>query len=125
MHLSQSKPTGKPPKRMTVPYKSYQSEIKIVTTIEVIDTAVKIGLGALINSVAAYFLTMLHQQSEVVKEKLRRRRVLPENVSIHFQKFIDAASRLRVKTADIVDRKCKGLEIPTHYFQLVLTLMRN
>ena len=58
-----------------------------MSPIEVLDTSVKIGLGALISGAAAYFLAKLNHNREIEKERLRRRRELFEEVAEQIEKF--------------------------------------
>ena len=57
-----------------------------MTGIEVIDTAVKIGLGAVITGVASYFIAKSNQKHEVDREHLRRARDTLETVSEELEK---------------------------------------
>ena|SRR5687767_10077874 len=53
----------------------------MITPIEVVDSAVKIGLGALISGIATYLLARANYRKEMQQEHLRRRTDLLEGVA--------------------------------------------
>lgn len=63
-----------------------------MTTLEIVDTAVKIGLGAVISGMSAYSITRLQQKGELQKEKRTRKRELFEKVSTQITLY-DSAFR--------------------------------
>ena len=63
------------------------------TTPEIIDTAVKIGLGALISASGAYWVAHHNHDRDAEKERLRRRRELLEEVAEQVEHFTHAALR--------------------------------
>ncbi|PLY08388.1 MAG: hypothetical protein C0625_02025 [Arcobacter sp.] len=62
---------------------------------ELIDTALKIGLGALISGFATYFVTKLSHKHEVSKEKLNRKMQILEEVSVSMHTYFDAANSIK------------------------------
>jgi hypothetical protein len=59
----------------------------MVTPIEVLDTAVKIGLGALISGAAAYLIATLNHRKDIEKAHAYRRRELLEGVAEQIENF--------------------------------------
>ncbi|UAA39131.1 hypothetical protein KIH87_01825 [Paraneptunicella aestuarii] len=57
------------------------------TLSDIVDTAVKIGLGALISGVATYSVTKLNHDKDIEKSKQNRKRELLEDVSSQAEKF--------------------------------------
>ena len=53
----------------------------MVTSLDILDTAVKIGLGAIITAASAFALASKQHRSDVAKERLRRRQELMESVA--------------------------------------------
>ena len=62
----------------------------MVTPVEIIDTAVEIGLGALISGAAAYWIARLNHDREMEKERTRRRRELFESIAEQVERFTHA-----------------------------------
>lgn len=61
------------------------------TVLDIIDTAVKIGLGALISGVATYSVTKLNHEKDVEKSKQNRQRELLEEISSQAENFSTSA----------------------------------
>jgi len=59
----------------------------MVTAIEVVDTAVKVGLGALISGLSAYALAQRHARLDQARARLNRRDELLELVAESVQSF--------------------------------------
>jgi hypothetical protein len=59
----------------------------MTTPIEVVDSAVKIGLGALLSGVGAFTVARMNHSREIEKERLRRRRELYETVAEQVETF--------------------------------------
>lgn len=59
--------------------------------IDVIDTAVKIGLGALISGVATYYVTVLNHNKETEKDFDRRKKEIIEAIAEDVETFSNAA----------------------------------
>jgi hypothetical protein len=55
--------------------------------LDIVDTAVKIGLGALISGIATYGVTKLNHDKEIVKSKLKRQRELLEEIAAQTEEF--------------------------------------
>lgn len=62
---------------------------------ELIDTALKIGLGALISGLATYFVTKSSQKHEVSKEKLNRKMQILEEASVSMHTYFDAVNSIK------------------------------
>jgi hypothetical protein len=65
----------------------------MVTSLEILDTAVKVGLGALITAGSGYVLARLNHTREAEKERIRRRRELLEKIAEQVETFSHAALR--------------------------------
>jgi hypothetical protein len=63
----------------------------MITPIDVIDTAVKIGLGALISGAAGYWIAKLNHDREIEKDRVHRRRELLESVAEQVETFTQNA----------------------------------
>ena len=57
----------------------------MITWIEIVDTAVRIGLGALISGVLAYLVEKQEHKREVAKELIMRRRDAREQVAAELE----------------------------------------
>ena len=62
-------------------------EVNVITWIDVADSAVKIGLGALIGWLATYSTARLTQKHEIAKEQRARRRELVEGVATQIESY--------------------------------------
>lgn len=58
--------------------------------LSIIDTAVKIGLGALISGIATYWVTKLNHENDIAKTKLKRQRELIEEIAAQTEEFSSA-----------------------------------
>ena len=58
--------------------------------LSIVDTAVKIGLGALISGVATYWVTKLNHENDIAKTKLKRQRELIEEIAGQTEEFSSA-----------------------------------
>lgn len=58
--------------------------------LSIVDTAVKIGLGALISGVATYWVTKLNHENDIAKTKLKRQRELLEEIAGQAEEFSNA-----------------------------------
>lgn len=72
----------------------------MVTTIEVIDTAVKIGLGALISGAAAYLIARLNHNREMEKSQAIRRREMLEGIAEQIETFTHAVLKYWALTGE-------------------------
>jgi len=59
----------------------------MITSLEVVDTAIKIGLGALISGIAAYVTAKFSHTKDIEKTRLLRRMDLLEDVARYVQKL--------------------------------------
>jgi hypothetical protein len=59
----------------------------MATPIDVLDTAVKIGLGALISGIAAYLVAKLNHDRDIEKSRITRRRESLEDIAERLEKF--------------------------------------
>jgi hypothetical protein len=57
------------------------------TMLDIVDTAVKIGLGALITGIATYGVTKLNHDKDIEKSKQNRQRELLEEISSQTEEF--------------------------------------
>lgn len=64
----------------------------MLTKLEIIDTAVKVGLGALITGFTTYFLAKLNHDRTAEKERAERRRSLLESIAQEVATFHQVAS---------------------------------
>ena len=75
-----------------------------VTGLEIIDTAVKIGLGALITGIATYVITALNHDKDLEKQSIRRRRELLEQVSSQIERFWNSYRRYYLVSLEAIHR---------------------
>lgn len=61
-----------------------------LSMLNIVDTAVKIGLGAVISGVSAYWIARLQHNNEIAKIKIKRYRELIEEVSTQVEEFSSA-----------------------------------
>ena len=67
----------------------------IISGVEIIDTAVKVGLGALITGLSSYWLTRANHKYGLEKERVQHRRKMFERIS-------EQVEALDVSTADFI-----------------------
>ncbi len=72
----------------------------MVTHLEIIDSAVKIGLGALIAACSAYLLARQSHSRELEKDHIRRKRELLESVAEQVESFTHIALRYWALSGD-------------------------
>jgi hypothetical protein len=83
----------------------------MITPIDVVDTAVKIGLGALISGLATYAVTVRGHRGELEKERLRRRRELLEAVATDVQSFSHALFKYWALVVELVRVRASGTDL--------------
>lgn len=83
----------------------------MVTTIEVIDTAVKVGLGAIISGCAAYWVARLNHVKEIEKDRLQRRRELLEGIAEQVEEFNQNALKYWAVLSDDTKRPDVNTEL--------------
>jgi hypothetical protein len=84
-----------------------------VTAMEVVDTAVKIGLGALISGLATYWVTKLNHDKELEKQTIRRRRELLEQIAAGVEQFWNEYRRYFLVSLEAIHRAQTDDVIPT------------
>ena len=75
-----------------------------VTALQILDTAVKIGLGALISGIATYFLTRSAHREEARSERRKRRYDAVERVADLVEDFTHVALKFWAAASDIVTK---------------------
>ena len=86
--------------------------LKEVTTLDIIDTAVKIGLGALISGATAYVITRLKYHSDINKELLSRRQILLERVANQVEELNRVYLKYYASMLNFIRDKKEGIEWP-------------
>ncbi len=81
---------------------------------EILDTAVKIGLGAIIGGISTYYVSKLTHDKEMEKERRRRRRELLEEVASKCDSFARQVRDYWALMADWLDAKNPKKELPEH-----------
>ncbi len=79
--------------------------------LDIVDTAVKIGLGALISGVATYFVTSLNHRNDREKDTRVRRRQLIERVAEDIESFCNASLEYWAYVMDFTRQKEAGKEV--------------
>ena len=80
--------------------------------LEIVDTAVKIGLGALISGVATFSITTLNHRNDINKDSRVRRRQLIERVAEDVESFCNASLEYWAYLTDFTRRKENNYSIP-------------
>jgi hypothetical protein len=83
-----------------------------VTGLEILDTAVKIGLGALITGIATYVITALNHDKDLEKQSIRRRRELLEQVSSQVERFWNSYRRYYLVSLEAIHRAKGNEDVP-------------
>lgn len=96
-HVKNSKASGK-------------NMLKEMTTLDIIDTAVKIGFGALISGATAYVITRLKYRSDLNKELLSRRQVLLERVANQVEELNRVYLKYYASMLNFIRDKKEGIE---------------
>ena len=76
-----------------------------ISNLEILDTAVKIGIGALISGVSTYFVTRLQQKGEIEKERGRRQAELLEGIAQQVEIINHIYLKYWAFTTDAIKRK--------------------
>lgn len=90
----------------------------MITSLEIVDTAVKVGLGACISAVSSYALAQANHQREAGKERTQRRRELLESVAEQTEAFSHSALRYWALMAEWTRYQIRGKEIPEERLQM-------
>jgi hypothetical protein len=88
----------------------------MVTPLDIVDTAVKIGLGALISGVAAYFIAKLNHDREAQKAQTTRKRDLLEGIAEQVESFTHTALKYWALTRERATYERDGDEMPETRF---------
>ena len=85
-----------------------------LTWLQVVDSAVKIGLGALISGIATYWVTKLNHSKEIEKQAILRKKDLIEKISQEFEYFWNAFRAYYLVSLEYIHRFQIGEEIPDY-----------
>jgi hypothetical protein len=88
-----------------------------VSVLEIVDTAVKIGLGALITGLATYIITKLNHDKDLEKQSIRRRRELLEQIATNVEHFINSYRRYFLVSLEVVHRTQIGEDYPSGMYE--------
>jgi hypothetical protein len=91
----------------------------VITPIDVLDTAVKIGLGAVISGAGAYWLAKLNHDRELEKQQAQRRRELLEAVAEQVEKFTHVALKYWAYVNVTARDERLGEEVPQPKYEAV------
>ena len=89
-----------------------------ITALDVIDSAVKIGLGAALSGIGALTLAHINRKHETTKELSSRRRQLLEIIAEQVESFSHVVLRYWGLTTEWVRRTAKGEAMPADRRQL-------
>ena len=81
--------------------------------LEIVDTAVKIGLGALITGSATYIITKLNHDKDLEKQTIRRRRELLEQIATNVEHFTNSYRRYFLVSLEVIHRIQIGENCPS------------
>lgn len=97
--------------------------VATLTWVDVVDTAVKIGLSAAIGAIGAYFLAKRTQQHDFKREYFRRRQDVIERVSAEFAAIHMFFFNVTVDYSSLRDALVPGSRIldstRDHYYQVI------
>lgn len=82
--------------------------------LDIVDTAVKIGLGALISGVSTYYVTSLNHKKDSEKENYKRKRELLESIAEELETFSNASLEYWAYLVEFTRYKESTKEIPSH-----------
>ena len=85
-----------------------------VSGMDVVDTAVKIGLGALITSLGAYGLARRTHSGELERERLRGRKQLLEEVALQVETVTHVALKYWALIMEFTRNRELGMDLATH-----------
>jgi len=84
----------------------------VLTPLDIVDTAVKIGLGALITAASAFGLASKQHRSDVAKERLKRRQELLESVAQDVAAFTHITLKYWARMANWIAFRDAGEDPP-------------
>lgn len=76
-----------------------------ISTLEILDTAFKVGVGALISGFSTYFLTRLQQKGEIEKERRSRQAELLQGIAEQVENINHIYLKYWAFTLDAIKRK--------------------
>ena len=85
-----------------------------MTVLEIIDTTVKVGLGAIIGGMFTYLIAKLNHENEMEKERLRRRREILEEIASKCDNFSKQCRDYWALLADWVEAENPDANLPEH-----------
>ena len=85
-----------------------------MTALEILDTAVKVGLGAIIGGVFTYLIAKLNHDKEMEKGRLRRRRELLEEIASKCDDFSKQCRDYWALLADWLEVNDPDTKLPEH-----------
>jgi hypothetical protein len=80
----------------------------MITPLEIVDSAVKIGLGALLSGAGAVLLARLNHKRDAEQDVSRRRRELLEGAAVHVEQFSHSVLKYWGLTTEWVRVNAKG-----------------
>lgn len=84
-----------------------------MTPLEVIDTAVKVGLGALISGLSTYWVTARKSKDDLSRERLQRHQVLLEESAVQVESCAHVVLRYWALMVELVRYRAQGIQWPT------------
>jgi hypothetical protein len=93
--------------------------------LDIVDTAVKIGLGALISSITTYWVTKLNLKKTADKEKAEKHRQMIEEVAENIERLFALLFSFRAGIHDWVSARNKGVELPKERYESILSTQRS
>ncbi len=88
-----------------------------VSGLEIVDTAVKVGLGALVTGLATYFASKLNHDKDLEKQSIRRRRELLEQSATQVERFWNSYRRYYLVSLEVIHRAKVGENYPDGMYE--------
>lgn len=85
-----------------------------VTGLEILDVAIKVGLGAVIGGISTYLVSKLNHDKEMEKDRLRRRREILEDIASKCDVFAAQVLDYWALLADWLEAKDPENALPEH-----------
>ena len=89
-----------------------------MTILEIVDTAVKVGLGAIIGGMFTYIIAKMNHDKEMEKDRLRRRRELLEEIASKCDNFSKEIRDYWALLSDWLEVHNPEKELPEHSFKI-------
>jgi len=96
-----------------------------LTWIQVVDSAMKIGLGALISGVATYWVTRSSHSREIEKQAILRKKELIEKISQEFEIFWNSYREYSIESLEYIRRIKTTDDIPSSLFDQLKKTSEN